>query len=250
MLEKIKNMKIVLLLSGDNKSFQDAGFLYPKPLVEIHGKTVVQRVIETLNPLIQQGWELIAVLRKEDIQRYHLDKVVQLLAPKSKVVPINTKTAGAACSVLLAGSHFEPDEKMLIINGDQILEHALADTIQKFVCATLDAGVVVFPDVHPRWSFVKCDDNDFVIEAAEKRPISLLATAGVYYFARYEDFFISCKTMIQKNANIDGNFYVCPIFNEMILMRKKIGVEHIKRNQYWSLSSPKDIHEFESRINH
>jgi NDP-sugar pyrophosphorylase family protein len=239
-------MKIVLLLSGDNKPFLDAGFTYPKPLIEIHGKTILQYVIESIKPLINHGWELVAVLRKEDVQRFHLDKVVELLSPKSKIVAINSQTSGAACSVLLAGSHFQPEDRILIINGDQILNHPISETINKFISSKLDAGVITFPDVHPRWSFVKCDVNNMVVEAAEKRPISNNATAGIYYFSKYDDFFASCKKMIQKNANIDGNFYVCPIFNEMILSGKKIGVEQIQRNQYWPLSSPKDIQEFES----
>ena len=77
----------------------------------------------------------------------------------------------------------------MIVNGDQLLRNVnLAETVSHFNKDNLDGGIVVFQDIHPRWSFVKCDKEGYVIEAAEKRPISNLATAGVYYFKRGSDF--------------------------------------------------------------
>lgn len=32
-----------------------------------------------------------------------------------------------------------------------------------------DAGVLSFESVHPRWAYVKCDENNFVLEAFEKK---------------------------------------------------------------------------------
>jgi dTDP-glucose pyrophosphorylase len=110
--------------------------------------------------------------------------------------------------------------------------------VQDFQERNLDAGIVVFDDVHPRWSFVKLDASGFVIEAAEKRPISRHATTGLYWFARGADFVRAASAMLRKGASVDGHFYVTPVLNELILAQARIGVTPIDKAHYHSLKDP------------
>ena len=93
---------------------------------------------------------------------------------------------------------------------------------------------------------VKCDEQGFVIETAEKRPISKLATAGFYYFARGADFVAGATSMIKKDAQVNGLFYICPVYNEMILQQKKIGVHQVPKEAYRTLSTPTDVNSYNS----
>ena len=104
-----------------------------------------------------------------------------------------------------------------------------------------DGGIVTFEDIHPKFSFVKLDENGLVIEAAEKRPISKHATAGFYYFKKGSDFIESAINMIAKDASVNGLFYLCPVYNEMILKQKKIGIYSIDRNDYFLLKTQSGI---------
>ena len=112
----------------------------------------------------------------------------------------------------------------------------------------LDAGVVVFEGVHPRWSYVRVDDAGFVIEASEKRPISRLATAGAYWFARGADFVECAMAMITKDAHVGGLFYVCPTLNEMVLRNRLVGIHRIERTAYLSLHDPQALAGFEAHL--
>ena len=239
-------MNIVVLMAGDNELFKGGVYNFPKPLVEIDNKPMAQHVVDNIKPLIERGDKVIFITRKEDSEKYYLNNTLQLLVPSAVVVPVSGDTSGAAITALLAVEEINGNDSLLVINGDQIIEKDLPELLNKMEDS--DAGVVVFRSVHPRWSFVRCDQDGFVVEAAEKKPISNLATAGFYYYKKAHDFIESAKRMILKGSDVGGVYYVCPVFNEMILDNKKITTAEIKSSEYHSLSSPKMISTYENYL--
>ena len=241
-------MNILVLMAGGSDAFKEAGYLYPKNLAEIDGEPLAQHVIASLKGLLDGGGKLLCMVRQDENSQYHTGEVLQLLAPETTVLDVSEPTAGAACTALLAVEYLNNDEPLLIMNGDQIVTADLAALISDFQARKLDGGIVVFEAVHPRWSYVKCDADGLVVETAEKRPISKLATAGLYYFARGKDFVSSAMDMIRKDAHVGGLFYVCPAYNELILKQGKIGVGKIDRHAYFSLANPQGVEAYEKHL--
>jgi NDP-sugar pyrophosphorylase family protein len=241
-------MNIVVLLAGSSAGFKEAGYGFPKPLVEIAGRPLVQHTLEHLAPLAATGARLVVLIRHEDNLRFHIGSVIKLLAPSAEIREVRGDTSGAACTALLAVDLIDSPEPLVIVNGDQLIAADLAAIVQGFVARALDGGIVVFPDVHPRWSFVKTDADGLVIETAEKRPISNLATAGFYWFKTGADFVAAAQQMILKNAEVNGLFYVCPAYNELILKNRRIGVAQIAKSAYISLSTPQNVQSYERRL--
>jgi dTDP-glucose pyrophosphorylase len=106
----------------------------------------------------------------------------------------------------------------------------------------IDGGILTFTATHPRWSFVKLDEDGFISEVAEKRPISDMATVGIYYWSRGSDYVKYAKQMIAKEITVNGEFYVAPVYNEAIADGKKFrafGVE-----QMWGLGTPEDLEHY------
>jgi dTDP-glucose pyrophosphorylase len=242
-------MTILVLMAGPSDSFRDAGYLFPKPLIEIAGKPLVQYVIEHLSSLVGEADRMIVMVRQDENAKYHIGAVVKLLASTVEVLEVRGETAGAACTALLGVDAISDEEPLIIVNGDQLIEADLASVVHQFQARSLDGGIVVFQDVHPRWSFVKCGEDGLVIEAAEKRPISNLATAGFYYFKSGREFVEAAQAMILKNAAVNGLFYVCPAYNELILRNCKIGTHQIEKSQYVSFATPQGVELFERRLN-
>ena len=242
-------MNILVLMSGSSQAFKEAGFGYPKNLAEVGGKPMLQHVMEALQPLKTLGASYICVVRRDENRKHHTGKVLQLMDPGTIVLEINGETSGAACSALMAVDHINNDTPLIITNGDQILlDTDIVSIVRGFQEKGLDGGVVVFEDIHPRWSFVKCNADGLVIETAEKRPISKYATAGFFYFARGRDFVCAAMEMMKKDAQVNGSFYICPALNEMILRHAKIGMSSIPRASYRSLATPADVAAFETRL--
>lgn len=237
-------MKTLMLSAGGNGAFADPAYLYPKNLVEVGGQPLIRHAIDNLSSLASHG-RLVVVLRREEAQAFHTPRVISLIEPTAECVLVG-ETTGAASSALLAIEHADLEEPLLVCNGDQVINADLPAVVDGFANSDLDAGVITFDAVHPRWSYVRVQDG-LVIEASEKRPISTSATAGFYWFRRAANFFSAAMSMINKGGSVDDVYYVCPTLNELVLDGKRIGTHAVDRTQYFSLRDPAGAAEFERR---
>jgi dTDP-glucose pyrophosphorylase len=237
---------VVIPMSGGDEAFRERGYPYSKPLTEIRGRPMIEHVWNRLVPL--NADKVVFVIRKDDALKSHLDEVLRLLVNDCLVIYADGVTAGAACTALLAIEAINNEQELIITNGDQIITSDLVSIVDNFRQRKLDAGTIVFDSIHPRWSFVRIGDDGFVTEAAEKRPISRNATAGFYYFRLGKDFVNAARSMIRKDAHVNGAFYVCPVFNELILHGKQISTCSIRREEYISLATPQNVQDYEEQL--
>ncbi|MDB6023637.1 MAG: Nucleoside-diphosphate-sugar pyrophosphorylase, partial [Pedosphaera sp.] len=184
------------------------------------------------------------ICRKEQVSQFYLGDMLRLLAPGCRVMALENETAGALCSVLLAVDHLNLDEEVLVANGDQFI----GTSLEPFYAACREPGVdgciLTFTATHPRWSFAKTDGQGRVVAVAEKRPISKQATAGLYYFRRGRDLIGAAERMILKGLTTSGQFFVCPVYNELILAGKNIRTHHLPGGTMHSLGTPEDVEVF------
>lgn len=241
-------MKVLILFSGDDKAFRESGYIYPKNLTEIDGMPMIENVLRGFDDVIGAADQLLLTMRQNEIDKYHTSSVARLLYPDVKIISVPNITKGAACAVLLAAADIDKDEELVVMNGDIIIEEPIMPAIEDFRKRNLDGGAITIESVHPRWSFVKCDEEGYIIEAAEKRPISKNATVGIYYFKSGHDYMEAAKNMIRKDASVNGIFYICPVFNELILMQKKLGIYMINRANYYSLAIPTGVEAYQKHL--
>lgn len=239
-------MNILILAAGQSNS--DAGSeSYPLCIAEINGTPLIELLINacktTGNP------DFIIALRDQDIRRYHLDNVVELLAPGAKVLRVPENTKGAACTALLAAGHIDNEDELLIINGNELLDVNFSMILEDFRHRKLNAGTVTFSSVHPRYSYVRVNSEMLVVEAAEKNPISRLATVGFYWFARGKDFVRATQGMIRKDASVNDLFYICPALNELVLEQARIGTYGIEASQYHPLKTEQQLTQYDAAVN-
>lgn len=237
-------MNIVILMAGAGKDFETQGHSYPKYLLEIQNKPIIQRVIDSLKNI---GDSITCIIRKEDQERFFLGDMLKILCPEVKIIMVENVTKGAVCTALFAIEQINNDEELLVINGDQLIKSNIYAAIADFRNRKLDGGILTFKSVHPKWSFVALDNNGFVIETSEKRPISNIATAGCYYFAKGTDFVTACFAVIEKDANTNGAYYISSTYDELILEQKKIGVYEIAQKDYISFAN---YQMYESYLSH
>ena len=235
-------LKIIIPLAGTSELFEKAGFFYPKPLIEINGTPMIQLVIERINA-IKIPHQLIFILREEDVLKFHLDNTLKLLSPNCDIIKLKNDTKGALCSILMAVDKIDPNDSLLILNGDQIIDSDFGQIINYFNENQTQVGIVTFKSIHPRWSFAKIENNQ-VLQTAEKNPISENAIAGYYYFKNADDFFNCAFECILKDVQLDGKFYISPVINEYILKNKKVLNYSIETNKYHSFYSPQMINEY------
>jgi HAD superfamily hydrolase (TIGR01509 family) len=231
-------LNVLIPMAGAGSRFQAAGYTFPKPLIEVKGKPMIQVVVENLN--IDANF--IYVVQKEHREKYNLDTLLNLITPGCKIVETDGMTEGAACTALLAKEHIDVEAPLFFANSDQFVEWDSNEFLYKMNETNADGGIVSFKATHPKWSFAKVDENGLVTEVAEKNPISDIATVGYYYWKHGSDFVKYAEQMIEKNIRVNNEFYVCPVFNEAIADCKKIKTFDIPK--MWGIGTPEDLDVF------
>tara|TARA_B110000858_G_C17807295_1_gene478763 strand:+ start:4690 stop:6048 length:1359 start_codon:yes stop_codon:yes gene_type:complete len=237
-----KKLNILIPMAGAGKRFAEAGYIFPKPLIEINNKPMIQWVIESLN---LQG-NFIFIIQKEHQKKYNLKSVLNILQPNCKIIEIDGVTEGAACTTLLAKKFINNKNPLIIANSDQYIKWNSSKSMYEITSKKVDGAILVFESIHPKWSYVKSDKNGFIREVAEKKVISKEATVGVYYWKRGEDYVHSAEKMIKKNIRVNNEFYVCPVYNEAISDNKKI--KSIPVNEMLGMGTPEDLQNFIKKI--
>jgi len=221
---------------------------FPKMLSEINGKLLIER---SASPFLELSDEnnIIAVLPKKQMVDFNLDKVLKLISSSISICSISDKTQGAACSALLAIEHLDLDTPLIISSFDQILDLDLSPLVNQFIEQDVDAGVLTFEAVHPKWSFVKVNEHSYVTQAAEKSPISKTAIAGFYYFKKASVFVESTKHMIRNNVMHENLFYISHTLNEVILRGGKVLSLPIPKDKYFHFHDDHALDLYEEHFN-
>lgn len=240
------NLTILILAAGQS-SKKSADEIYPLCLTEVEGLSLLERIINTTKE-IKNAIYTFAFLRKE-VEQFHLDKVANLLAPGAEIYKISEKTQGSACTSLLATSQLNQENELLIISANELVEINLNEIVENFRKRKLDCGILTFHSIHPRYSYVKVNEEKHVTEAAQQDPISNNATTGIFWFSKTKIFVEAVKETIRKNANINNNFYIAPSLNELILKHYKVGVVTLDVTKYIPLKNERQIQKFEDGSN-
>jgi len=228
-------LNILIPMAGLGSRFQQQGYILPKPLISVNGKTMIQTVVDNLN--IDANF--IFVVQKSHYEQYNLEIILPLIAPGCKIIQTEGLTEGAACTTLLAKEFIDNNEHLLIVNSDQFVEWNSCDFMSTMIHYEYDAGILTFEASESKWSYAKTGEDGFVNLVAEKDPISNEATVGIYYWKHGCDYISFARQMIYKNIRVKNEFYVCPVFNEAIIAGKKI--KTFKTNKMWGLGTPEDL---------
>lgn len=235
---KSEKMNVLIPMAGAGSRFASQGYTFPKPLIEVRGKPMIQVVVENLN--IDANYTFI--VQKEHYEKYSLQYLLNLIAPNCNIVQVDGLTEGAACTTLLAKEFINNDAPLVMANSDQFVEWNSNECLYAFNADGVDGGIITFKATHPKWSYAKIGEDGFVSEVAEKKPISDNATVGIYFWNKGSDYVKYAEQMIEKNIRTNNEFYVCPVFNEAISDGKKIRVKEIEK--MWGIGTPEDLNYF------
>ena len=166
---KASNMNVLIPMAGAGSRFSEAGYAFPKPLIEVNGKPMIQAVVDNL--AIDATYTFI--VQKEHYDKYSLEYLLNAISPtKCNIVMVDGITEGAAVTALLAKKFIDNDEPLVMANSDQIVDWNSREFIYDLLSKNADGGIATFKSTHPKWSYAKINEYGIVSEVAEKKPIS------------------------------------------------------------------------------
>lgn len=234
-----KKIKLVVPMAGMGSRFLRAGYKDIKPLIPIFGKAMIEHVVNSVG--LDGDW--VFIVQKKHRDDYNLDQILTALRPGCTIIDTGSGvTEGAACSVLLAEQYIDNDSPLIVINSDNIITWEAAETFADFLSSDADGLILCFKDTDPKWSFARIGKDGYVLDVAEKNPISDNATAGMYIWKRGRDFVSSAKSMILKNIRVNNEFYLCPVYNENIEAGQRIAITMVDKME--GVGTPEDLDYF------
>ena len=232
-------LNIVIPMAGRGSRFADAGYQLHKPLIDVCGRPMIEVVVRNIRP--RREHRFIFICQEEHLKKYGLAEKLERMAPGCEIVTIDHITEGAACTVLLAEGYIDNDDELMIANSDQFVD----TDINAYLAAMGDHDglIMTMPASDPKWSYIRYDEEGFVTLVREKEVISNQATVGIYNYRHGSDFVKYAKRMIAKNIRVNNEFYVAPVYNEMIEAGKKLAFRDVGEKMY-GLGTPEDLKAF------
>ena len=231
------NMNILIPMAGEGKRFFD--YDSPKPLIDVNGKPMIQRAIESLDI----DGKYIFIIRESHDTKY-LKNTLSNIVDDPIFIEINYTTEGPASTCLLAEKYINNNVPLITANCDQILKWN-SKAFLKYTELPCDGVVVTYTTQTEKNSYVKLDSNhEYAVEFAEKKVISNYSLNGIHYWKKGRYFVESAKQMINENLKVNNEFYIAPSYNQMIKNNKKIKIFHLLPGQHWAIGTPEDLNKY------
>jgi len=249
-------MKIIIPMSGLGKRFQDAGYPDIKPLIKLHGKPIIEWVVD----MFPGQNDFIFICRSEHLQNTPLEKELKRIKPDAIIVPIEGHKYGPVYAVSKVFDLIENEEEVITnycdFYQDWDFDH-FSNTVRERKCA---GAIPCYTGFHPHllhqenlYASCKKDENNGLIEIREKFSFETDKTkayhsGGTYYFSKglyVKKYF---QQLMDEKIALNGEYYISLVYN--LLVKDKLDVlVYDKVPHFCQWGTPKDLEEYMTWIN-
>ena len=234
-------MNILILMAGSGNRFRQGGYKDPKPMIDVDGKPMIQRVIENLTPKYREHKFIFVALS------CHTDeKMLKILKkPNSTIIQLPYMTDGATLSALKAENIINTDERLLMASCDQLVDMPVDDFID--TCWFSDGAFLTYQHTGLNHSFAVCKkDSREVIRIVEKpkKVVSTHAGIGWFMYRQGKYFVQSAKEMIKDDFRVNNEYYNAPVFNYMIKKGLKVSIHEIPNDKVHMIGMPLELENY------
>jgi len=207
-------------MGGLGSRFTDAGYTTPKPLIEVDGKPMFLRALDSFKSV--KNIQHIFVIRREHDEKYNLANEILALLPNAKIAILDHDTQGAVETCLVAEGLIDDTLPITIADCDIYFEsQTYFETISQ--TGLPDGMLLTFTSSDPRYSYVELDGSKAAVRTAEKVVISDHAILGGYFFRNGALFKDVAKSFVSKPLPHGlKEYYMSHLFN--ILLERKANI--------------------------
>lgn len=247
----MRKLHIIVPMAGEGSRFKDVGIDTPKPLIEFNDKPLFVNAMSTVEGI--QYDSVTFVVRKEHIEKWHIDEKIKQYYPDALIVQINETTRGAAETAFIAiralilAEIADFTDSILIMDCDVVVQSMEWKAIM--ANPKFDGVLLSFTSKDPRYSYAGVVKGK-VVRTAEKDPISENALTSPYFIRKIEDF-VDCFHEMEEFRDSSGEqtykeLYVSVLYNFMIANGKKVILVHADKVQ--SLGTPEELEQAKKEL--
>ena len=223
-------LTVLMPMGGLGKRFADAGYDTPKPLIDVDGKPMFLRALESF----PSSWQIehAFVIRADQDERFNLKHLIESACPGARVNVLHHNTRGAVETCLAAKN--EVNQNLPIIIADCDIRFKSAQYAAMAESGDYDGLLVGFHSHDPRYSFAELDSHGLVVRTAEKVAISEHALLGGYYFASAASFFnLADRFTSERLPKGLKEYYLSHLFNMMLAEGSRVGFAETDSYDIW-----------------
>lgn len=229
-------------MGGLGSRFADAGYTTPKPLIEVDGKPMFMRAMESF----PADWDIdhVFVVRTDQDERYGLANMIREACPGAKIALLDHNTGGAVETCLVARNLIDTDIPLIVADCDIRFRSAEYRDLAEGM--GLDGILASFESSDARYSYAEVDGNGLVTRTAEKVPISRHALLGGYWF-KSGGWFLSLADRFLGDGRPDGlaEYYLSHLFNIALSEGAHIGLAAVDSYDIWG--TPEELRAYEAK---
>lgn len=206
---------------------------------------MIEWIIDNVRPAREHRF-IFVCLKEHLTTQPQVAEALRRICPGCEIRTVSAVTEGAACTVLTVKDLIDSDEPLMIANSDQYVALNINDYLTVGDAADVDGLIMTFWSDHPKWSYCRMKEDGDVGEVVEKEVVSNEATVGIYNFTRGREFVASAEAMIAQNLRVNNEFYVAPVYNQLIKRGGRILVARTGREYdgMHGLGIPQDLAHF------
>lgn len=228
----------LILMAGKGERFQE--YSLPKPLIPVEGRPMFIHAAESLQQFSPEI-ELWFCLTKEHEGKYQISRTIHENFPHSKVHLLEYFTSGAAESAFLTlEANLKHELKNLPIFVMDCDFRFKSQTFKESSIQNADLGLLTFNSNSPNYSYLLLDENSNCVGCVEKKVVSSIAVAGLYYFANFHVFF----RLYGQSKPKKTEFFMSSLINQGIALGYNF--EWLQVDSLDTFGTPNDLERFDN----
>ena len=243
-------MHIIIPMSGMGKRFVEAGYRIPKPLIAVDEKPIIEHICN----LFPDESKFTFICNSKHLAETNMRQVLQNIKSQSNIVEIQNHKKGPVYAVSLVKDLIEDDEEVIVNYCDFGTYWNYQDFLNHTRNRNADAAIPAYKGFHPHmlgntnYAFIR-EKKQWMLEIKEKEPFTNnrmdeYASNGTYYFKKGAYVKKYFQELIDKNINLEGEYYVSLIYNLLVEDGLKVSIYNIQHMLQWG--APQDLEEYKN----
>lgn len=232
-------ISVIVPMAGAGSRFREAGYALPKPFVDINGRMMIERVLDSIR-IPAASYTLIIQEQFKSENRAQLRKL-QAKYPV-RLVCVKGLTQGACCTALAARIEIPRDDAVVFVDSDNIFgNNTFSGFIQDALNRRLDGSLLTVKSDKNCFSYAKTNLEGLVTETKEKEVISDHAIAGAYLFRCGKDFIDCAIDLMIYGDKSKNEYYMSGVYNRAVLRGLRIGIYEINHSDWECVGTPEQL---------
>ena len=237
-------------MSGFGERFRGAGYVVPKPLIEIDGKPIIAHVID----MFPGEHDYLFICNQDHLANadYRMEDILRQYCPTGRIVGIPPHKLGPIHAVRQVEHLIDP-KSPVVVNYCDFTCYWDWQHFKLFVATSQCEGAIpAYKGFHPHtlgstnYAYLR-ESAGWVQDIQEKQPytdkrMDEFASSGTYYFASGKIMSAAFRATMEQNLNVGGEYYVSLAYKPLLDTKRAIAVYPLQHFMQWG--TPEDMAEY------